>query len=160
MAAKRGDLKLVIKGDNVIKLSIKFRAYPKSRRNKVLTRSEARRVETIVPILTQTRESTREAVVEIAREGVYLFSVESKEEKGARASFTLKVFESGSREKIAELGSRTVSGKTILEKILMPDAIRWDEESAFTGSLEDSESVTKFNVGTGLYWKEFNVLEP
>ena len=160
MAAKRGDLKLVIKGDNGIKLSIKFRAYPKSRRNKVLTRSEARRVETIVPILTQTRESTREAVVEIAREGVYLFSVESKEEKGARASFTLKVFESGSREKIAELGSRTISGKTILEKILMPDAIRWDEESAFTGSLEDSESVTKFNVGTGLYWKEFNVLEP
>jgi len=38
----------------------------------------------------------------------------------------------------------------------MPDAILWDDESAFSGSMEDSNSVTKFNSETGLVWKEYN----
>ena len=92
----------------------------------------------------------------LAREGIYVFSAEAEEKKGAKATFTLKVFESGARERTAELGVRTISGKAILVKILMPEAILWDDESAFSGILEDSESVIKFNAKTGLYWKEFN----
>ena len=156
VTSPRGDLKLVITGDNAIKLFVKFREYPASRRNKVSTKSEARRAETIAPVLTRTREETREAVVETAREGIYVFSAEAEEKKGAKATFTLKVFESGARERTAELGVRTISGKAILVKILMPEAILWDDESAFSGILEDSESVIKFNAKTGLYWKEFN----
>jgi hypothetical protein len=155
IASPRGDLKLVITGDTTINLSVTFREYPKSRRNKV-TRSEARKVQTLAPILTRTREDTREAVIETAREGVYTFSAASKQEKGSRATFTLKLFESGSGEKIAKLGARTVSGTTVLVKVLMPEAIIWDDESAFSGTMEDSDSETKFNTETGLFWKEFH----
>ena len=38
----------------------------------------------------------------------------------------------------------------------MPEAILWDDDASFTGSLEDSESTTKFNAQTGLYWKEYD----
>ena len=117
---------------------------------------EARKVQTLAPILTRTREDTKEAVIETARAGVYTFSAESKQEKGSRATFTLKLFESGSGERIAKLGARTVSGTTVLVKVLMPEAIIWDDESAFSGTLEDSDSETKFNTETGLFWKEFH----
>ena len=156
IAALRGDLKLVMTGDTGIKLSVRFRAYPKSRRNKVLTRAEARQEQAIAPVLAAPRENTREALVETAREGIYLFSAEPVGGRGAKASFTLKIFEAGPRERTAALGSRSLSGPTVLVRILMPEAILWDDESAFTGSMEDSESETKFNATTGLYWKEYH----
>jgi hypothetical protein len=155
LAALHGDLKLVMTGDTGIKVTVKFRDYPKSRRNRVLTRFEVRREQTVTPLLAAPREDTREAVIQTAREGIYLFSAEPAGSRSVRATFTLKVFESGARERTAPLGNRSLSGPTVLVKILMPEAILWDDESAFTGSMEDSESETKFNATTGLYWKEF-----
>lgn len=156
IAPLRGDLKLVITGDNALKLSVTFGAYPNSRRSRGLTRSEARRLETIVPVLTQIREDTRVAVIETTREGIYVFSAETGEGNKARATFTLTAFEAGPWEKRADLGTRTITGKAVLSKILMPDAILWDDDAAFSGVMEDSESVVKFNTKTGLYWKEYN----
>jgi hypothetical protein len=155
IAALHGDLKLVMTGDTCIKVTVKFRDYPKSRRSRVFTRSEVRREQTVTPLLAAPREDTREAVIQTAREGIYLLSAEPAGGHAVRATFTLKVFESGARERIAPLGNRSLSGPTVLVKILMPEAILWDDESAFTGSMEDSESETKFNATTGLYWKEY-----
>jgi len=39
-------------------------------------------------------------------------------------------------------------------KFILPEGIFWDDESYFTGSIESSESVTKFNDTTGIVWKE------
>ena len=39
-------------------------------------------------------------------------------------------------------------------KFVLPEAVFWDDEEYFTGSIESSDSVTKFNNGTGLIWKE------
>jgi len=36
----------------------------------------------------------------------------------------------------------------------MPEAIFWDDDSYFTGTIEGAESITKFNGSTGLYWTE------
>ena len=121
----------------------------------MLTRSEVRREQIVTPLLAATREDTREAVIQTAREGIYLFCAEPAGSREVKATFTLKVFESGARERTAALGARSLSGPTVLVKILMPDAILGEDESAFTGSMEDSESETKFNATTGLYWKEF-----
>ena len=151
-----GDLKMVIAGDSGIKLFVVFREYPRSRRNKVLSRSEARREQRIIPVFVKTRQETREAVIETAREGIYVFSAESDKGEAAKATFTLKIFETDTREKVTAIGTRAVSRKAVLTKVLMPDAILWDDDSAFTGSLEDSDSTTKFNAQTGLYWKEYN----
>ncbi|MCM0083891.1 hypothetical protein L4X63_20115 [Geomonas sp. Red32] len=155
VARPHGDLKLVIAGDVRMRLSVKFREYPKSRRNRPLTRYEARQERNVLPIVTRTAEGSREAVIENTQEGIYVFSVEPEEEAGAKATFTLKIFEMAARERTRKFGARTITGRTVLFKILMPDAILWDDESAFTGSLEDSISETKFNPATGLYWREF-----
>ena len=151
-----GDLKVVITGNSGIKLSVAFREYPKARRNRVQTRSEARRELKIAPVFAQTRPDAREAVIETTREGIYLFSAESEHGEPAKATFTLKVFEMSAREKVTTIGSRTVSTKAVVTKVLMPEGIVWDDDSAFTGSLDDSDSTTKFNAQTGLYWKEYN----
>jgi len=156
IASLHGDLKMVMAGDSGIKLSVLFREFPRSRRHKPLTRSEARREQKVVPLFAMTRQETREAVIETAREGIYIFSAESEKAEPAKATFTLKIFETGTREKVTPIGTRTVSRKSVLVKILMPDGIVWDDDSAFTGSLEDSDSTTKFNAQTGLYWKEYN----
>ena len=156
IASLRGDLKMVIAGDSSIKLLVTFREFPKARRNRVQTRAEAKREQRIVPVFVRTQHETREAVIETAREGIYLFSAESGQGEPAQATFTLKLFETGSREKVTQIGTRNISGKVVLAKILMPEGILWDDEAAFTGSLEDSNSTTKFNAQTGLYWREYN----
>ena len=157
--AVNGDLKLVIAGDDALRVLVSFTAYPKSSRSRPITKSEARRVQKIAPVFGKTVEGTREAVIETAREGVYVFRVEPRAGKTATASFTLKIFESTGKKKIKQLGSRRISEKAVLLKILMPEAILWEDESAFTGSMEDSESVFRFNAETGLYWKEYKDVE-
>ena len=147
---------MVIAGDGGIRLTVTFRAYPKARRNKVLTRSEAHQEQKVVPVFAKTRQDTREAVIETAGEGVYVFNAESEKGEPTQSSFTVKTFEAGAREKITAIGKREIADKAVLTKVLMPDGIVWDDDSAFTGSLEDSNSTTKFNAQTGLYWKEYN----
>lgn len=39
-------------------------------------------------------------------------------------------------------------------KFIMPEAVFWDDEEYFSGTIESSDSVTKFNSETGLYWTE------
>jgi len=39
-------------------------------------------------------------------------------------------------------------------KFILPEGIFWDDESYFSGSIESSESITKFNDTTGVVWKE------
>jgi len=156
VSSLRGDLKLLIAGDSGVRLTVTFTPYPKASRNKVLSRAEAHREQRIQPLIGTTRQETREAVIQTAQEGIYVFSIESEKGEPAKATFTLKIFEAGTREKAARLGTRTVTGKSILTKIMMPEGILWEDDSAFTGSLEDANSTTKFNSKLGLYWKEYN----
>lgn len=153
-ASMQGDLKLTVAGDGV-KLTVAFRELPRSRRDRTLTRAEARRLQQVAPVTAKRDERTKEAVIEKAGEGVYIFSAEPESAKAAQASFTLTIFEAGKREKTASIGTRTLQGKTVVARVLMPEGVLWDDDSAFTGSLEDSDSTTKFNAHTGLYWKEY-----
>lgn len=156
IASLHGDLKMVIVGSNRIKLFVMFKEYPLSRRKRLPTRSEARRVEQVVPVFAQVRQDAREAVIETAREGIYVFSAESEQLEPVKAAFKMEIFEAGSNKKVIELGARTVSDRSVLMKILMPEGISWDDETAFTGSLENSDSTTKFNARTGLNWREYH----
>jgi hypothetical protein len=150
-----GDLKMVFSGRTGLHVSVFFREYPKSRRNRAQTRAEAKRGKRMLPVVAQTGHDTAEAIIETAQEGIYIFSAESKQGETAQATFTLKLFEGSTREQVAAIGSRIVAGKTVLVKVLMPEGILWDDDTAFTGSLEDSNSTTKFNTQSGLYWKEY-----
>ena len=46
-------------------------------------------------------------------------------------------------------------GQTEIARLLMPEGILWEEDSSFSGTIEDSDSVTKFNSDSGLVWKEY-----
>jgi hypothetical protein len=156
LSSLHGDLKLVMAGDPALRLTVSFRDFPKSRRIRTQSRSEARNQKRIQPIFAKNGQQAREAVIGTAREGVYVFIVEPEHAAAARGSFTLKLYESGAKEKVVSIGTRTVSSSTVIARVLMPEGILWDDDEAFSGSMEDSESTTKFNTQTGLYWKEYN----
>lgn len=155
VASLSGDLKLISAGD-AVKISVVFREFPRSRRHRSPSRSQALQLQNISPVCADGPGRTSEAVIGKAGEGVYVFSAEPRDTKAAQARFTLKIYDSGTGRKVAELGRRTITGKSVLAKVLMPEAILWDDDSAFTGSLQDAESTTKFNTQSGLYWKEYD----
>lgn len=65
------------------------------------------------------------------------------------------VFIRGHRERTKKYDAVKVAADGATKfKFLFPDMIFWDDEDAFTGSIEDSDSLTKFNPERGLLWKE------
>jgi hypothetical protein len=156
LSSLQGDLKLVLAGDQALRLTVWFREFAKSHRSRTQSKAEARNLKRVQPIIAKSGQQTREAVIGTAREGIYIFTVESEHAAPAQGNFTLKLYESAAREKLIRIGTRTVSSRTIIARVLMPEGILWEDDSAFSGSMEDSDSTTKFNTQTGLYWKEYN----
>lgn len=152
----RGDLKLIVAGEGGIKITFLFRDYPKSRRNRLPTRAEARRTQKLTPIIVKTAEQSREAVVETSAEGVYILIAETEQGHPAEANFSLELSDANGKRRLTPLGRKSVSGKTVIAKVLMREAILWEDEAAFTGSMMDAGSTTKFNAATGLTWKEYH----
>ena len=151
----KGDLKLVVTGSTQPNMTITFKEFAPSRRDRPFSRSEARRETAIIPLIATTQENSRELIIEKTNPGVYTITVAPAGDK-ADVNFSLKLYEGSSRFLTRELGRHTIAGKMVLFKILMPEGVLWADEKAFTGSMEDSNSITRFNAVTGLVWKEFN----
>jgi hypothetical protein len=154
-----GDLKLEIVGkDDLlqrIKVVVLFHELPKTRRNRPMSKAESRRFKTLSPKLVRTGDTARQAVIEVAAEGIYEFRVETGSEQPVEASFAVKLYDNSSRARTRPVGNRRVVRSESIVKVLMPEGFLWDDNSAFTGSIEDSESITKFISDTGLVWKEY-----
>ncbi len=150
-----GDLKLIITSDVDLKVEAVFRAYPKNRRSKPLTRWESKTRHGVQPKMVRTGEKVHEAVVEITQEGIYDIMVTANNGKPVTAKLILKIRESRPGASTKDLGTRTITGSTEVARVLMPEGILWEDDSYFTGNMEDSDSVTKFHAGTGLMWKEY-----
>jgi len=155
----RGDLKLEIVGKDELLQSIKvvvlFHELPTARRNRPMSKAEYRRFRTISPKLVRTGDTTRQAVIEVAAEGIYEFKVETGAEQPVEASFAVKLYDNSSRAHTRPVGKRRISSSESIVKVLMPEGLLWDDDSAFSGSIEASDSTTKFNSETGLVWKEY-----
>jgi hypothetical protein len=151
----KGDLKLVIAGAIQPDTTITFTDFALSRRDRPFSRAESRRNIKIVPLIAHSRDTIREVVISRANPGVYTISAEAAKEP-ATIIISLKLYEGTPRAVTRELGKHTIARKKVLFKILMPDGILWDDNAAFSGNMEDSDGVTKFNTQTGLMWKEYN----
>jgi hypothetical protein len=93
--------------------------------------------------------------VENAEKGIYTFVMDNKDGNAWEADLSFVFFKGGRKEKTKKYEAVKVSENgTVRFKFLFPDMIFWDDEDAFTGSIEDSDSLTKFNSDTGLLWKE------
>ena len=143
----------MVVGTTQITTTITLKEFALSRRNKPFSRSEARREIKIVPIIASTKKNTLEVVIEKARPGVYTFTVEPANGMETIA-FTMKLYDGTAHTNIKELGKQALVRKKVLCKILMPEGIFWDDEDRFSGVVEDSRTITKFNHESGLVWKE------
>ncbi len=90
-----------------------------------------------------------------AHKGIYTFVIGNDGKEDCIAGVAFHFFEGTPKER--KKGYRAVQlppGTAVKFKFLLPDAIFWDDEDRFTGSTEDSDSITKFNSDTGLAWRE------
>ena len=149
----RGDLKLVVSGTRNQPLTVTFKEFRKSRRDRPFTRAEARSGIPVFPVIVTTRADMREAVIEKAKEGIYTFSQEHC--SNCDNSFSLILYEATAKKVKKIVRPHSVGGKDVVARILMPEGILWDDEASFTGSMEDTDSITKFESTSGLVWKEY-----
>jgi len=128
---------------------------PTARRSRPMSKAEYRRFRTLSPKLVRTDDTTQQAVIEVAAEGIYEFKVETGAEQPLEVSFAVKLYDNSSRARTKPVGKRRISSSESIVKVLMPEGLLWDDDSAFSGSIEASDSTTKFNSDTGLVWKEY-----
>ncbi len=89
-----------------------------------------------------------------ADHGIYTFAIDNKGNDVHVARIVFRLYEGRGRERIKEYENVQIqSGAVSRFKFIVPDAIFWDDKDRFSGEIESSKSVTKFN-GSGLVWIE------
>jgi hypothetical protein len=90
-----------------------------------------------------------------AEKGLYTFVIMNKGNKAYKADVVFRLFERKAGERIKEYKTVELPPNTALKlKFILPEAVFWDDEYYFTGTIESSNTLTKFNDKTGLIWKE------
>jgi len=87
--------------------------------------------------------------------GVYTLAIENRNAGTYSIEVLITFYEGKPHERRKEIKSVSVPPLSIVRfMFVLPDAIFWDDENYFTGSMEDSDSITKFNDKTGFLWRE------
>ena len=90
-----------------------------------------------------------------AEKGVYIFIIKNNGSKGYEADIMFKIFEGKQGERKKEYKTVALPPNTTLKyKFIIPEAVFWDDEDYFTGTIESSKTLTKYNEKTGLIWRE------
>jgi hypothetical protein len=89
-----------------------------------------------------------------AAKGVYLFSLKNNG-NASSVDVAFHLHAGSEQESTKEYKSVSLKPAGIIQfKFLMPEALFWDDDDRFSGTVEDGNSVTKFIYDTGLIWKE------
>lgn len=154
-----GDLKLEVRrrwaGKGNLKINILFREFSRNRRSVPFQRYEIENDSIVVPLIVNYTEDISLYVVRKTMEGVYYIFAEASDKEPVEAEFLLKLSEGSTISQQKVIGIKKIEGKILIARVLMPEGILWDDDSYFSGIIEDSESVTKFNTSDGLVWKEY-----
>ncbi len=105
--------------------------------------------------LRSAARDTRLISVAAAARGTYAFMIVNN----SRASDVVDIsflFSDGPKLlRVKKYTAATIAaGGKATYRFIIPDAIFWDDEDRFGGTIEDSGSITKFNDETGLVWRE------
>ncbi|WP_156912183.1 hypothetical protein [Citrifermentans bremense] len=157
-AGLKGDLELYVTGSGMApsstKIMVLFRPYPKRRHHIPMSMRQSRDIKSILPKISFTGKDTIQAVIEVASDGIYEFR--GSEDTGPQeAKCTLTIHGTSSRPINKEIGTRKVGKDNYILKVMMPEGVLWDEDTSFSGTIKDSDGITKFNSETGLVWKEY-----
>jgi len=100
-------------------------------------------------------EAKRLFAVIKAEKAVYTFVLENRGDKSCAVDVSIRLYEGRQKERFKEYKKREISpGGMVKFKFIMPEAFFWDDDDRFSGSAEDSRTVTKFHYESGLIWKE------
>ena len=90
-----------------------------------------------------------------ADKGIYTFVLENKGGEIYRINVIFHLMEGKAEDRIKEYKTIELSPHGVVKfKFMLPEAVFWDDEYCFTGMIESSDTLTKFNDETGLVWKE------
>ncbi len=90
-----------------------------------------------------------------AEKGVYVFELKNGGKDVHKLQIRVLLYEKTDRKRIREYKNINLDpGESEAIKFLIPEAIFWDDDDYFSGSIEDSKSITKFNHDAGIAWKE------
>jgi hypothetical protein len=90
-----------------------------------------------------------------AEKAAYTFVLENKGEEARTVDVIFRFYEGREKERDKEYHSRALApGGMLRFTFIMPEGIFWDDEDRFSGMVEDSRTITKFNNESGLVWKE------
>jgi hypothetical protein len=107
--------------------------------------------------LTEDSESEGKMIFSVAKaeKGIYTFVMINTGETLQKTSLMIRLLEGKKGARNRKFESVNLKPHTQLTvKFILPEGIFWDDESYFTGSIESSDSVTKFNDTAGIVWKE------
>ena len=91
--------------------------------------------------------------------GIYTVGVEYETGTGEVQEATFKVTLYGydpSRKKTRTIGPAKLRGKGFLPavRVLLPEAVFWEDESWFTGRMESGQGTMKYREPGGIVWTE------
>lgn len=90
-----------------------------------------------------------------AGEGIYAFVMENRGAAMYNAGVVFVLYGGQKHERRKEIKSVIVPPFSKARfMFVLPEVVFWDDEDFFTGSIEDSDSITKFNGDTGFAWRE------
>ena len=88
-------------------------------------------------------------------EGAYTFVLKNQENDAYEADLVFLIFSGKKGERTRKFAAIKLSPHTTRQfKFILPEAIFWDDEDYFSGKIENSDTMTKFNQKTGIVWKE------
>lgn len=135
----------------VISTSLFKKAHPKERAKKNDEKLEIKEVSEYV----KGRGYKIEYYLLNAEKGTYTFVIENKDKKTYHADAVFYIYQGKSGERIKKYADIMIKNDDVKKiKFILPEAVFWDDEDYFSGSIEDARSITKFNYNTGLSWKE------
>lgn len=90
-----------------------------------------------------------------AEKGLYHLHIQNTEVIPFEVSILVLLYEGKDNERRKTyLRAELLPSDRLLFGFLLPEAVFWDDQDSFSGTIEDSNYITKFNDRTGLVWKE------
>jgi hypothetical protein len=101
------------------------------------------------------KEIKRVHSVAKAAEGIYTFVIDNRDVKAFETEVLFTLYGGQNRERDKTYTAVSVPPSAVKQfRFVLPDAVFWDDENHFTGNIEDSDSVSKFNDESGFVWRE------
>jgi hypothetical protein len=151
------DIKIEISMNDFVTTEVSFqlmkKAHPLDEKGYSSNQKEIKLVEDTS--IDYTLEYKRVFSTSKAEKGIYIFVMKNNGSNGYEADVLFHIFEGKSGERKKEYKTIELPPNTTLKyKFIIPEAVFWDDEKYFTGTIESSNTLTKFNEKTGLIWKE------